>query len=87
LRVAAVDKRHKYRFLHQFIDLSHSRVQLLRCRRKVTNFQVEYWVSHFRRQVDFSRAIGLDVRVDQSGPEKLYVIPVLFWGCLPIFSF
>jgi hypothetical protein len=87
LWVAAVDERHQYRFLHQFVDLGHGRVQLLGCRRKVTNFQVEYGVSHFRRQVDFSGAIGLDVSVDQSGPKKLHIFPVLCWGCFPIFRF
>jgi hypothetical protein len=54
LRVAAVDKRHQDGFLHEFVDLGNCRVQLLWWGREIAGFEVEYGVSDFRRQIDFS---------------------------------
>lgn len=69
LRIAAVDKGHQNRFLHELVYLGYGRVQLLWCRRKITNFEFKDRVSDLGRQVDFSRAVRLNVCIDQSSPE------------------
>jgi hypothetical protein len=49
LRIAAVDERYQYRFLHKFVNLGDGRVQLLWWWREIAGFEVEYGVSDFRR--------------------------------------
>lgn len=78
LRMNAVEEWDQHGLLHKFVNLRNRGIQCFRGWRMGCRPEAQDWVTHRGRQIDLTRAIRLNVSLNQTLPQRSNVVLVFF---------